>query len=357
MQSADELANRLFESRLGALDLVSVYIGDRLGFYRALVEGGSATSAELATRASTDERYTREWLEQQAVTGILAVDDPAADAKSRRFRFPDEYVTVLLDPVSPLASAAKAQSFVGVVAPLEAVVAAFRSGAGVPYGAYGQDLREGQARGNRPDFHHRLATEWIAALPDVAARLRAMPPARVADIGMGQGWSSIAIAAAFPTATVDGFDLDDASVEAARINAIEAGVADRVAFHARDAGDPMLTGRYDFALAIECIHDMADPIGVLVAMRRLVGSGGVVLVVDEKVADAFVAPGEPIERVMYGYSILHCLPVGRVERPSAETGTIIREATMRRYVAEAGFRAAQVLPVAHDAFRFYRLTA
>ncbi len=174
---------------------------------------------------------------------------------------------------------------------------------------------------------------------------------------MGLGWSSIAIARAYPNVRVDGFDLDEASVAAARANAEAAGVADRVRFHVRDAGDPDLAGQYDFALAVECIHDMPNPVSVLGAMRRLVGEAGSVLVVDEKVADRFTAPGDDVERYMYGFSILHCLPVGMVEQPSAATGTVMRAETFRRYATEAGFRAIAVLPIEHDFFRFYRLTA
>jgi 2-polyprenyl-3-methyl-5-hydroxy-6-metoxy-1,4-benzoquinol methylase len=191
-------------------------------------------------------------------------------------------------------------------------------------------------------------------MPDIHAKLQA--GARVADIGMGLGWSSIAIGQAYPNVTVDGFDLDDASVRAANANAAENGVADRVKFHVRDAGDPGLAGQYDFALAIECIHDMANPVAALAAMRRLVGEGGTVLIADEKVADTFGAIGDDVERVMYGWSILHCLPVGMVDQPSAETGAVIRESTMRRYAKEAGFRAVDVLPIEHDFFRFYRMT-
>jgi 2-polyprenyl-3-methyl-5-hydroxy-6-metoxy-1,4-benzoquinol methylase len=227
----------------------------------------------------------------------------------------------------------------------------------VPYEDYGADLAEGQAGTTRPQFRHLLAQEWIAAMPDIEARLQADPPARVADIGMGLGWSSIAIGHAYPKVQVDGFDLDDASVAAARQNAEAAGVADRVTFHVRDAGDPKLAGRYDFALAVECVHDMSNPVRVLSAMRRLVGQGGTVLIVDEKVADRFTAPGDDVERYMYGFSILHCLPVGMVEQPSAATGTVMRTDTLRRYAEEAGFHKVEVLPVEHDFFHFYRLTA
>jgi 2-polyprenyl-3-methyl-5-hydroxy-6-metoxy-1,4-benzoquinol methylase len=227
----------------------------------------------------------------------------------------------------------------------------------VPYEDYGIDLHEGQAGCTLPQILHFLTQEWIPTMPDIHVRLQADPPARVADIGMGLGWSSITIARAYPNVRVDGFDLDEASVRAANANAEAAGVADRVTFEARDAGDPALAGRYDFALAIECIHDMPNPVAVLGSMRRLVGEGGTVLIVDEKVADSFTAPGDEVERMMYGFSILHCLPVGMVEQPSVATGTVIRESTMRRYATDAGFQTVDVLPVEHSFFRMYRLSA
>jgi SAM-dependent methyltransferase len=355
--SPDELVARLFSAAVGAFDLFAVYLGDRLGFYRVLAEGGPATSAELAARAGTNERYTREWLEQQAVAGLLACDNPEAAAGERRFRLPEGYDAVLTDPDSLSAMAPLAQIFVGSVTPLPALLDAYRTGAGVPFEAYGVDLHEGQAGFTRPLFVNQLAQEWLPAMPDVHARLQADPPARVADIGMGLGWSSIAIAKVYPKVRVDGFDLDEASVLAARRNAEAAGVADRVAFHHRDAGDPDLAGRFDFALAFECVHDMSNPVAVLSSMRRLVGEGGTVLIVDEKVADEFTAPGDDVERFMYGFSILHCLAVGMVEQPSAATGTVMRSSTLRRYAEEAGYRDVEILPIENDFYRFYRLTA
>lgn len=353
----DELLGRVFDSMVNTLELFCVHVGDQLGFYRALHEGGPATSTELAARAGTAERYTREWLEQQATAGYLTCDNPDEDAASRRFALPPEYAPVLVERENLSFALPMAQLAAGVVAPLHDLLAAFRTGAGVPYADYGRDLHQGVAGMNRPALVNQLAQEWIPAMPEIAARFAADPPARVADIGMGQGWSSIALARGFPTIRVDGFDLDEASVAAAQVNAREAGVADRVSFQVRDAGDPELAGAYDLALAVECVHDMSDPVSVLRVMRRLVGAGGTVLIVDERVPDAFAPNGDAVERMMYGFSVLHCLPVGMVETPSAETGTVMRRPTFRRYAEDAGFRGVDELPIANDFFRFYRLTA
>jgi 2-polyprenyl-3-methyl-5-hydroxy-6-metoxy-1,4-benzoquinol methylase len=130
-----------------------------------------------------------------------------------------------------------------------------------------------------------------------------------------------------------------------------------VSFHLQDAGDPALAGQYDLALAIECIHDMPRPVEVLGAMRQLVGPGGTVLIVDERVQDHFMPNGDLTERMMYAFSVLHCLPVGLVEQPSAGTGTVMRRDIFRAYADAAGFTAVTELPVEHPTFRFYRLTA
>jgi 2-polyprenyl-3-methyl-5-hydroxy-6-metoxy-1,4-benzoquinol methylase len=177
----------------------------------------------------------------------------------------------------------------------------------------------------------------------------------VADIGCGTGWSSIAIAKAYPKARVDGFDLDEPSIATARENAANTGIGDRLRFDARDAAAGGDAGTYDLVTAFETIHDMSDPVAALTAMRGLVAPGGAVLVADERVAEAFTAPGDELERFMYGWSVLHCLPVGRVDPPALGTGTVMRPETLRRYASQAGFSGVEILPIEHDFWRFYRL--
>jgi 2-polyprenyl-3-methyl-5-hydroxy-6-metoxy-1,4-benzoquinol methylase len=353
--AAGGLAERLGGAALGAYELFTVALGERLGLYRALAELGEATAADLAEAAGIDVRYAREWLEQQAVAGVLAVDDPAGAPEDRRYGIPAGHAEVLLDPESLSYVVPMARFALAFASTLPAVEDAFRSGGGVPWTAYGSDGREAQAAANRPQFVHLLTSEWLPAMPDVEERLRARPPAAVADVACGAGWSSIALARGYPEVTVDGYDLDEASVELAAANAEAAGLSDRVRFHVRDAGDPELAGRYDLVTVFEAVHDMPRPVEVLAAVRALARDGGAVLVVDEKVADVFRAPGDEVERLMYTYSVLCCLPVGMSESPSAATGTVMRTETLRRYACDAGFSALEVLPVEHEFFRLYRL--
>ncbi len=226
----DALVERLFGSAIGAMELVTVHIGGRLGLYRALADLGTAHPGELAARTGVDERYAREWLEQQAVAGILEVEAWDAAPPERRYLLPAGHAEALLDRNSLGYITPLALQIVGCVRPLDGLLAAFRDGGGVPYEDYGPDMREGISGANRALFVNLLGKEWLPAVPDVDARLRSNLPARVADIGCGTGWSSIAIAIAYPEARVDGFDLDEASVATATANAEAEGLADSVRF-------------------------------------------------------------------------------------------------------------------------------
>jgi len=350
----EAFAGRLLESALSTMETCCVYLGARLGLYRALHERGPCTPAGLAGAAGIDRRYAREWLEQQAMAGILEAD-AAADSEARCYALPAEHAEVLLDSDSLSWLAPVVQLVVGLTGPLPALLQAFRTGEGVAWSAYGVDAREGQAGQNRPAFLTLLGTEWLPAIGDIHARLCADPPARVADVACGAAWSSIGIARAYPKVQVDAFDLDDASVAMARANVAEAGLAHRVRVAAVDAGDPALAGRYDLVAIFEALHDMSRPVEVLRKARAMLAPGGAVLVMDERVAETFQAPGDTIERMMYGFSVLSCLPAGLAEQPSAGTGTVMRPATLRAYALEAGFLDVEVLPIAHNLFRFYRL--
>jgi len=349
----DALVDRLFGACIGALDLLHVYVGDRLGLYAALAAGPS-TSTELARHCGIHERYAREWLEQQAVGGILSADD-ATDPDQRRFSLPSGHDEVLIDGDSLSFLAPLGSGVVSLAQTLPKVLDAFRSGVGVPFDAYGPDIRHFISRINRPMFINLLASEWFPKVPGLVERLQAAPPARVADVGCGTGWSSIAIALGFQGVEVVGLDLDEASVAEARANAEASAVSDRIVFQQRDAADPSLVGGFDLVCAFETIHDMCDPVGALRAMRSLCSEHGTVLIADERVADSFTVEADDTERFQFGWSALHCLPTALTDPPAAGTGTIMRTPMLRSYAQEAGFVDVDVLPIENDFWRFYRL--
>lgn len=354
MPPAEELAGRLFEASVGAMDVFAVYLGEKLGYYRSLHADGPATSAELAIRTSTQERYCREWLEQQVTTGILSVSNNGATPSERIYELPAGYDGVLVDHLSELFVAPMGRFLVAAIGRGQDLLDAYRHGGGVSWQQFGDDARTAQSDFNRPFFHHHLVQDYLKAIPGLDASL-SRPGARVAEVGSGGGWAAIAIARAYPGAAVDGFDIDGPSVEMARRNAAEADVAGNLAFHHRDAAEAGAGGQFDLVCAFECIHDMPDPVGVLRTMRDLAKPGGTVLVMDERVGDTFGNVGDFNERMFYGFSVCVCLPDGMSHQPSAGTGTVMRAPTLRAYAKRAGFSDAEVLPLEHELFQFYRL--
>jgi ubiquinone/menaquinone biosynthesis C-methylase UbiE len=353
--SRDAFSQWVFQQTTAALEMLTVYIGERLGLYRELADGRPASAAELAARIGLDQRYVREWMEQQAVAGVLELAVDNADPDARTFVLPAGHAEVLLDRDSlaylgPCARAVPANSGV-----LSLLLDAFGSGAGVPFAAYGAELRHMVGDLNRPIYVHSLASEWIAAAPDLDARLKAEPPARIADVGCGMGWSSLSLARAFPLVTVHGIDLDPASIDEAREHLLGTGLSSRVSFACQDAAHPDLAGSFELVTAFETVHDMAHPVEALKAMRGMLAEGGAVLVADERVADEFHAPGDELERWYYAWSVLHCLPAGRDDKDSAATGTMLRQSTLRRYAQEAGFGEVTVLPIDNEFWRIYLL--
>jgi 2-polyprenyl-3-methyl-5-hydroxy-6-metoxy-1,4-benzoquinol methylase len=306
---------------------------------------------------SDDERYAREWLEQQAATGLVDVDDTAAPAARRCYTLPDGYAEALLNLDSPLSMAPFGRSIVGVAKVLPQLLDAYRTGGGVDWADYGPDMVEAQGDSNRPWLRGSFGSEILPAIPAIHDRLIADPPARVADVACGVGWAGIAIATAYPNVRVDGFDLDPSSIDLARANAKANGVGDRVTHAVRNAADPAAVGEYDLVVVVEAIHDLNRPVEVLAAMRKMLRPGGSVLIADEKTEDVFTAPASEMERLYYGYSLFTCLPAAMTERPTAATGTVMRADTLRRYVEEAGFTGFERLDESMlDMLRFYRLT-
>jgi 2-polyprenyl-3-methyl-5-hydroxy-6-metoxy-1,4-benzoquinol methylase len=341
------LEDRIVSSAVAALEMFSIHLGRRLGLYRALADA-TMTAPALAVAAGIDDRYAREWLEQQAVAGFVAVEDAGEVWDRRRYRLTEAAHAVFVTPDDPRHVSPLADMIGGVAQTINAVASAFRTGDGVPFAAYGEHLREGQGAINRPAFVHDLVPAWIGAVPGLTESVR-----RVADLGCGVGWSTIAMADQLPHAEVIGWDADLASIESAQRNAAEAD-AD-VKFFAADAQEMAANGPFDLVTILEALHDMAQPAAVLQAAREALGPDGVVLVADENVPDHFSGSGDELERMMYGWSVTHCLPSALAEEPSAGIGTVIRAPIVKELATQAGFSSVERLNVDAGFFQLYVL--
>ena len=306
-----------------------VVIGEALGLYKALSEGGPLTAAGLAERTGTSERYVREWLNSQAAGGYVSYD-----AQSGHYYLTEEQAFTLADENSP---AYLPGAFLLATSALKAVpkiIERFRTGEGLGWHEHDQDLFKGTERFFRPGYAANLVSSWIPALDGVEEKLKA--GASVADVGCGLGASTILMAQAYPNSSFVGFDYHDASIQLARQRAEAAGVADRVRFEVAKAKDYPGTG-YDFVAFFDCLHDMGDPAGAAAHVRTSLEPDGTWMIVEPFANDSFEENHNPVGRIYYSASTLICTPASLSQEVGMALGAQAGEARLREVVTGGGF--------------------
>ncbi len=306
-----------------------VVIGERLGLYKALA-GGPLTSVELAAKTHTDERYVREWLASQAAGGYVLYDDA-----TNKFSLSEEQAFALANEDSPAYFPGAFQLTLGALAAVPRIVECFRTGEGMGWHEHDHNVFDGCERFFRPSYAANLVSSWIPALEDVQQKLEA--GARVADVGCGQGASTLLMAKAFPNSRFFGFDYHDRSIEAARQSAKRQGVADRVTFEVASAKEYPGTG-YDFVAVFDCLHDMGDPVGAAKHVRRSLNENGTWMIVEPFAQDTLKDNLNPVGRVYYSFSTLLCTPCSRSQEVALCLGAQAGEKRVREVVTSAGFR-------------------
>jgi 2-polyprenyl-3-methyl-5-hydroxy-6-metoxy-1,4-benzoquinol methylase len=311
-----------------ALSSSLVYIGQKLGLYRAMAGEAPTTPAELAQKTSTNERYIREWLINQAASGYVDYD-PA----SERYSLSPEQAAALTDEASPF--------FVGggfyVVKAMTAAVArienAFKNGGGMLWGEHDPDLFVGTERFFRPGYATHLIASWIPALTGVEEKLKA--GGKVADIGCGHGSSTIIMAQAYPTSKFWGFDNHEKSIETARQRAKDAGVSDRVTFQVANASD-FPDQRYDMIAFFDCLHDMGDPVSACKRAFETLADDGSVLIVEPMAGNTVEENFNIIGRTFAGASTL-CCTANSMALGGSALGAVATEDAIRDTVLAGGF--------------------
>jgi SAM-dependent methyltransferase len=305
-----------------------VVIGEKLGFYKALA-GGAMSSAELAIKTQTDERYLREWLASQAAGGYITYDE-----KTNRFSLTEEQAFALAKEDGPAYLPGAFELALGSLAAVPRIADSFRTGAGMGWHEHVDGVFHGCEKFFRPGYAANLVSTWIPALRGVKEKLEA--GARVADIGCGKGASTLLMAKAFPKSRFFGFDYHDKSIEGARESARRDGVADRVSFEVSKAKE--FPGKnYDFVAVFDCLHDMGDPIGAAAHVRQSVAKDGTWMIVEPFANDQLKDNLNPVGRVYYSFSTLLCTPCSRSQEVGLCLGAQAGEARIREVVTSAGF--------------------
>lgn len=311
-----------------AYNTVLTAIGDELGLYDVLAGDGPLTTKELATRTGTAERYVREWANAQAASGFLRYD-----ATAETYELPPEQAYVLADKSSPFYLPGIFQGATAVFPIASRIADGFRSGEGVGWHEHGEGLFEGTERFFRAGYQANLIPSWIPALDGVEAKLRA--GARVADVGCGYGASTIIMAEAYPSSTFVGYDYHEASVEAARRRAAEAGVSDRVRFEV--AAATSYPGTYDFVAYFDCLHDMGDPVGGARHVLESLAPDGTWMIVEPRAGDKVEDNLNPIGRLYYAVSTMVCTPASLAQEGRMALGAQAGNARLEEVVRAAGF--------------------
>jgi ubiquinone/menaquinone biosynthesis C-methylase UbiE len=306
-----------------------VVIGDRLGLYRALAGAEALTSAELAERTGTAERYVREWLNAQAASGYVEYD-----AATCRYALSPEQAAILADESGPAFVGGGFQVALGAAAGLGRIQDAFLTGAGMGWHEHNHDVFEGCQRFFEPGYRANIIDAWIPALDGVHERLEA--GGSVADVGCGHGASSIVIAEGYPSAEVIGFDYHDASIAQARRRAESAGLSDRVRFEVA-AADAFPGAGYDLVACFDCLHDMGDPVAVARHVRRALAEDGTWLIVDPYAGDRVEDNLNPVGRAYYAFSTMLCTPNSLSQDGGLALGAQAGEARLREVATAGGF--------------------
>ncbi len=322
-----------------ALNASLILVGDKLGLYKTLAEKGPMNSAELAQTTGTAERYVREWLATQAASGYVDYD-----AETRKFSMQPEQALALANEDSPVFMGAVGNLVAATFLDEPKVSEAFKSGRGVGWNRRSECLFCGTARFFRTGYKHHLVQEWLPALDGVMEKLER--GASVADVGCGHGVSTRLMAEAFPKSRFVGFDYHEASIEAARLAARQAGLAERVTFEVASA--KTFPGRgYDLICFFDCLHDMGDPVGALKHVHEALAPDGTCMLVEPYANDRLEDNLNPVGRVYYAASTMICTPASLDQEVGLALGAQAGEGRLREVARQAGlsrFRRATETP-------------
>lgn len=336
MDRFDELAS-------GAAALGVLAVADRAGLIEAMAGRGSVTVDELAADRFAP-RYVEEILSVMAAAGVVEYE-----SSTRRFRLPDEHAACLADPNSPYSVAGWLDVIPAAMRSIDRISHATIHGGGVPIQDFDERVVAGVDRLNSPGTRILLTKRWLPAMPDVVARLEA--GARVADVGCGSGTAALAMASAYPKATVIGYDVDPRAIARARDRAEQSGL-DNVSIELMPAAE--IPAGFDLITTFDVVHDLPDPVEVLGRIRTALSDGGTYLMMEPAAGASLVDNFNSRGVLIMGFSLLYCLPQALVDG-GLGLGAAWGPVRAKQLCREVGFTRFEQLPIENPYSNFYRV--
>ena len=341
MQS-ENTANKIDEQKLhefmikavgdiaSTMSAMLVIIGDRLGLYKAMAEFGyPITSEELAQKTSTNERYIREWLANQAAGGYITYN-----AANEKYTLPSEQAMALADENSPVYVHGAYQSIKSFFKDEEKFIEVFKTGKGLRWGEHNHDLFEGTARFFKPNYVGNLVSSWIPSLDGIEEKLK--QGAKVADIGCGYGISTILMAKEYPNSKFYGFDNHNPSIEQAKEQSRKEGITSNLEFSSVSASDESIGNDYDLITFFDCLHDMGDPIGAMKFAKQSLKPDGTCMIIEPMANDKVEDNLNLVGRIYYAASTVVCVPNSLADNGPA-LGAQAGEKKIKEISEAAGF--------------------
>lgn len=305
-----------------------IIIGDKLGIYKAMEAKGSITSVELAKAAGVNERYLREWLSAHAASGYIEYDDG-----NETFSLSPEQAFVFSNSDSPVLMTGAYFAISSMYHDVPIMEKAFKSGEGVSWGDHHSCLFCGTEKFFRPSYATNLVQNWLPSLDGVVEKLE--KGGKVADVGCGHAASTMMMAKAFPNSEFVGFDFHQGSIDHAILHAKDSGL-DNISFKVATAKD-FPGSDYDLVTFFDCLHDMGDPVGASVHVKKSLKPDGTCMIVEPFANDTLKDNINPVSRAFYSFSTLLCTPSSMSQEVGLALGAQAGEKRLRDVALNAGF--------------------
>lgn len=341
-QKMMDFANHVYRDMAGTMAIGMAYLGQKNGMFDALAEAGPTTAGALAEKTGLEPRYVEEWLH-----GMTAAEWLVHDAAADTYELPQEHGFLVASEGTDHFMGGLFLAGPSLLSKAPDVAQAFARGGGVPFSEFDSDWIDALDLMNSGPYEKRLASYWIAEMPDIAARLE--QGGRALDVGCGVGKVSLALARAYPKAQIVGFDPDAASVRRARETAGDLGNA---TFVEGLIGDIEAKDGFDIATLFDCLHDMADPVATLSDIRERLAPGGALMVMEPKAADDLADNINPLGAMYYGFSLFHCMTQSLAEGGPGH-GTCMGPAKTMELLQAGGFSDVQPLAIKSQTNAFF----